>query len=205
MKKIFDMNGSVFSAMTTVYQILALNLFFIISGIWIVTTGAAVTALYSCCLKIAYHEPVDLYVDFKRAFKQNFKVSTIIWLAMLIVALILFLGTYYFQQVRFLIGLWIMFGTGTIAILAAEYLFPLIARYENTRTGYLRNAINLSFQHSAYSIIIFVVDVALLVFLPVFIPKLFLLWLATAFAATVLINSYIFKYVFDKYDESVKE
>ena len=124
---------------------------------------------------------------------------------MLVGIVILFAVGYWLEQAKLTVVLWIWLGIATIVVLAAEYLFPLVARFENTGVQYIRNAVNISFHNAAYSIFIFLISIALLVFFPVFIPKLFLLWLLMGFATTALINSYIFKYVFDKYDESVEE
>ncbi len=205
MKKIFSMNGSIFGFMTKIYQILVLNVFFIISSLPIVTIGASFTALYSCCLKIANDEEVSLWIDYKRSFKNNFKIATQVFFLILAAFVIIFGIAYTAQQWHFTVGLWIMLGIVTVLIFGVEFLFPLIARFKNTLSGYLNNAVGLSFHNAAVSIAVFIVTVGLLVFFPVFIPKLFFLWLFTAFGAVGLINSYLFKYVFNKYEDSAKE
>ncbi|WP_125605622.1 YesL family protein [Lapidilactobacillus bayanensis] len=205
MKNIFSMNGSVFAFMTTIYQVIVVNVLFLISSIPIITIGASLTAMYSCCLKIANGDEVFLWADYKRAFKNNFKISTQIYGITVVVFASVFGLAFAFQRLNFTVGLWIVLGLATVLIFGTEYLYPLIARFENTWSEYLRNAVVLSIHNAAISIAVFIVTVALLVFFPVFIPKLFFLWLFTAFGATGLINSYMFKYVFNKYEASAKE
>lgn len=205
MKKIFSMNGSVFSFMTTIYQVLVINIFFLMTSLPVVTIGASLTALYSCCLKIVNGDDILLWADYKKAFKTNFKISTQIFSMIVVMFVVIFGLAYTFQRLNFIVGLWIMLGIATVLIFGGEYLFPLIARFENTWRGYLRNAIVLSIHNAAISILVFIVTIALLVFFPVFIPKLFFLWLFMAFGAVGLLNSYLFKYVFNKYEDSAKE
>jgi uncharacterized membrane protein YesL len=60
-------------------------------GIFI-TTGASLCGLYRVIFKIIrYDEPTSVYREFKEGFKENFWFGTLVWFAILIIAVPLYL------------------------------------------------------------------------------------------------------------------
>ena len=57
-----------------------LNVYFTISCIPIITIGAAFTALYTVTNKMVNNEEGPIHQTYIKAFKENFKPATIIWL-----------------------------------------------------------------------------------------------------------------------------
>ena len=68
----------------TVADLIILNLLFIICSLPIVTFGAAYSAKYYVAMKKVRGEDSGTIVPFFKAFKRNFKQSTVVWLIMLI-------------------------------------------------------------------------------------------------------------------------
>ncbi|MGN0356148.1 MAG: YesL family protein, partial [Muricoprocola sp.] len=91
MNGFFNMDGPVWQALGRLADLVILNLLFIISCIPIVTIGAATTALYSITLKMARNEESYIVKGYWKAFKENFKQSTIMWLVMLVAGIILYM------------------------------------------------------------------------------------------------------------------
>ncbi|WP_365941413.1 YesL family protein [uncultured Clostridium sp.] len=75
--------------MNRIADLFILNILWIFCSLPIVTIGAATTALYSINLKILNKEEESLIKTFFKAFKENFKKSTIIWLFILIISIVL--------------------------------------------------------------------------------------------------------------------
>ena len=66
-----------------------LNLLWFICSLPIFTIGAATSALYYTCLKIIRNTEGNVTRTFFKAFKENFRQATVIWLIMLAVGLVL--------------------------------------------------------------------------------------------------------------------
>ena len=66
-----------------------LNLLWFVCSLPIVTIGASTTALYYTCLKIVRDEDSHVGATFFRAFRENFKQSTVLWLILLGIGLFL--------------------------------------------------------------------------------------------------------------------
>ena len=72
-------------------DLILLNLLFIICCIPIVTIGASITAMYYVTLKMVRNEESYLFRSFFKSFKQNLKQSTVIWLILLAVSIVLWM------------------------------------------------------------------------------------------------------------------
>ena len=66
-----------------------LNLLWVLCSIPIITIGASTTALYTVMLKIVKNEEGYLVKGFFKAFRENFKQSTVIWLVFLALGIVL--------------------------------------------------------------------------------------------------------------------
>ncbi|HAX53555.1 MAG TPA: hypothetical protein DIW07_01855, partial [Lachnospiraceae bacterium] len=72
----------VMRALSRVCDFILLNILWMICSIPLFTIGASTTALYTVMLKIVKNEEGYIVKGFFRAFKDNFKKGTIIWLIM---------------------------------------------------------------------------------------------------------------------------
>lgn len=124
------------------------NLLFIICCLPVVTVGASFAALNKV-VKDVLSEKGDaaVFKPFFRAFCENFKQATVIWLIMVIVLVVaawsVLLSAAMGDAVSKLSQT--VFGIVAIVVLAvALYLFPLIARFQNTLGRHLRNAVILA-------------------------------------------------------------
>ena len=148
-----------------------LNLLWFVCSIPIFTMGAATTALYYVCLKIVRGEEGNVTAAFFRAFRENFKQSTVLWLIMLAAGLFLGTDIYVLYHLR-------LTTTGTVAILWAlvmalviaatvvyvvvlEFLFPLVASVENTNRNMLKNAFLVGTHYLFATILVFAVHFAM--------------------------------------------
>lgn len=148
MGKIFDMDSPFMRFLNLVADLLILNILVMICCIPIITVGAAVTAMHYVLLKIVRNEEGYLLKGFFKSFVRNFKQATLAWLLMLVVAAV-YVGDsiiFNYSGVEFPKALVIaVIAVGVIALMIAVYIFPLIARFENTTKNTFRNAAILAF------------------------------------------------------------
>lgn len=132
--KIFKFDSPVMQFMGKVADMIILNLLTLVLSIPIVTFGAAYTAKYYVSMKIVRGDEGTLFKPYFKAFKDNFKQSTIIWIIQLVILLLLGLDWLWifnkgFGNVNelFIIALGVM--TCFVLFITAT-IFPFIARFE---------------------------------------------------------------------------
>ena len=206
MQKIFSTDGLIYGGMERLYQVLLLNVIFIISCLPLFTIGAAISAAYGTAYKLTEHKEGVLYKTYWHQFKQNFPPATKMWLLIIaIVGGMLFALPYFrYLIVGNKVAYYMVMVGLTFIILLSLYLFPLIARFENTLAATITNAMILSLKHLPISIILFFVSVGGLFLLPVYLPKLLFAWLFIGFGSVFFINAKLLLKVFSQY-ENMKE
>jgi uncharacterized membrane protein YesL len=130
-------------------DIFALNVLWVICSLPIVTVGASTTALYSVMLKLIKKEEGPIVKSFFTAFRDNFKQATIAWLVVLLVLVgiggeLTYAYVCDFQGALAFFYLLLGFFEFLVVALVLPFLFPLIARYENTLWNTFKNAALLS-------------------------------------------------------------
>lgn len=162
MGKIFDINSPVMRFLAMVANLFMANLLFIICCLPVVTVGASFAALNKV-VKDVLSEKGDaaVFKPFFRAFCEYFKQATVIWLIMVIVLVVaawsVLLSAAMGDAVSKLSQT--VFGIVAIVVLAvALYLFPLIARFQNTLGRHLRNALILAIANLPRTVLITVVN-----------------------------------------------
>ena len=150
-----------------------LNLLWAVTSLPIVTMGAATTALYTVTFKIARNEDGDLTSQFFRAFKQNFKQATTIWLILLAIGAVLGLDIYVLNGLRThthgamavicTIGLALVIAACIAFVVELMYVFPLVAMFENTNSAMMKNALLIGTHYLFCTICVFVIYAAMAV------------------------------------------
>ena len=166
-------------------DIVILNLLFLICSIPIFTIGAAATACYAgVCRTLQKKETGLVFRTFFQDFRAAFRQATACWL-MELVAILILLGDLWFAveysepNNTFFIIFAAVIGAGML--LASLWLYPLIARFQNTLGGHLKNAVLLAFAQFPRTLIALVIWVVTLG-LPLTVYEVFAylgwLWLA---------------------------
>ena len=127
-----------------------LNLLWFVCSLPIVTIGASTTALYYCCLKIVRDQDNHIGAMFFRAFRNNFKQATVLWLILLGAGLFLAGDGYILYHLRqntegTLAVLWtlilaVVIAAAVVYVIVLEYVFPLLASVSNTNRAMLKNS-----------------------------------------------------------------
>ncbi|MBQ9550187.1 MAG: YesL family protein [Lachnospiraceae bacterium] len=202
MGNLFSYEGPLISFLERLADLLILNLIFIICCIPVFTAGAALTALSTITRKMAGKEEGYILRGYFKAFKENFLQATAIWLILLFFALVfvtdlLVLLKYGTGGIFFL--LWCLtFPAGLMWLFVFVYVFPLLARFDNTIKNTLKNALLLSIRFLPWTVVLLLLMV--LPFLAGFFYPLIGIpfYLFMGFSLISLASSYIFRKLFER-------
>ncbi len=143
MGRFFDLESPVMRFLNRVADLMILNLVMIVCCLPIITIGASVTAMHYVVLKMIRGEDGYLIRGFFKSFKENFKQATLIWLMMLVV-IVIYVGDaliFSFSGLTFPKPMVIaVIAVGIIIYMIAMYIFPLLARFENSIRNTIKNA-----------------------------------------------------------------
>ncbi len=176
MNSLLNPEGKVMLFFTKIAYSAYLNILWFLCCLPVVTAGASTTALFYVTLKMAKDEEGNVTKSFFQAFRQNFKKATVIWLILLGLGVVLALDGYVFYHMRYENAFWTV-GTAVFLVALAAYavvlmyIFPLLARFENTVRAMLFNSLMLGMRFllctAAMAVIYFVmVFVVINVFTP---------------------------------------
>ena len=134
----------IFRGLSRFLDMFFLSVLWLICCIPIVTIGAATTALYEMAYKNIRHERGYAIRGFFSSFKSNFKQSTILGLLFTVIFGCLGFDCYimYIYKLegnpaaKYTIGFWILI---LIVLLWSFYVFPYVARFQNTTKEVLKN------------------------------------------------------------------
>ena len=131
------------SYMNKITNLIILNLLVLLTSIPLVTIGVSLTAMHSVLYRMMKNEEGYVWKDYFKAWKENFKKSTILWLIMLAVLAILAVDIWFLVINAGHVPGWlagIILVTAVLVIMAMMYVFPLQAHFENTIKNTIKNA-----------------------------------------------------------------
>lgn len=146
MNQFFNPDSPIMQFITKITSSVYLNILWFICCLPVFTAGASTTALFYVTLKMAKNEEGNLTKAFFYSFKENFKQSTKIWLILLTLGIAMAFDGYVFYHMRFDNILWTI-GTAIFLVALAAYaivlmyIFPLLARFNNTTKAMFKNSI----------------------------------------------------------------
>ena len=176
MNNLLNLDGPVMQVINKIVYSVYLNILWFICCIPIVTAGASTTALFYVTLKISKNEEGNITKAFFHSFKENLKQGTIIWLILLFLGIILGVDGYVLYHMRFENVFWTLC-TAFFLIAAAAYavvlmyIFPLLARFDNTTGAMFKNALFMGIRFLLCTILMAVIYfVMLLIVVRFFTP-----------------------------------
>ena len=197
---LFNYDNPVWRFIGKLWDVLVVNILWIICSIPVVTAGASTTAMYYVTLKLARDEDRYTIRSFFKSFKENFKQATAIWLIFLLTGMLLAFDVYYFIKMAApssLRTIMISVFVAMIFIWSAmfTYVFPLQARFYNPVKRTIFNSFFMSIRHMFHTIGMLAVDAAILFLSVTYIPQLSIFGVALV----AFFNSYMLNSVFSKY------
>ncbi len=145
--RILDIDGPLIQFLSKMADLMWLNILTMICCIPIVTAGASLTALNYMALKIVRNEEGYITRGFFKAFKENFRQSTVIWCLFLAVACVLGIDYRIMTTTDVKVGnvlqLLILI-IGMMSLFTLLYVFPVQAKFSNSVRRTIWNAFVLS-------------------------------------------------------------
>lgn len=143
MSKIFDLDSPIMRGLSTLADLMILNLVTMVFCIPVITIGPALTAAHYVALKMIRNEEGYIIRGFWKSFKQNFRQGIILGLIVLgVVALLL--GDLYIVfktdiELNFIVVAMILVAT-VFVFLGVMYVFPVLAKFDNTVLATIKNS-----------------------------------------------------------------
>ena len=140
------MNSGFWRFVNRALDVLLLNLLWIVFSLPVITIGASTCAAFYVTMKMVDEEEGYVARMFVKAFKENFKQGTIMWL---FTAPCIYADYLIWQlviksdDINFVIILGAILYTAVIALVIL-YSYPLIARYKNSLRNIVKNAFGVS-------------------------------------------------------------
>lgn len=206
MDKLFSADSALMRGLTTVADVMILNLLFIATSLPLVTLGASLTALNFTAMRIGSGECVSVSADYFRSFRRNFRQATAI--AVVLVLLAAVLAAWYAVVTSLvvsplaqlaLLAVWYVLAFG--AVMMTLFVFPYLATFEGSTRQVFRNARLLSWKHPLTALAALAV-IVLSIVVTALSPQLTgygLLWLAIGFSGVAVVNGRLFAAVFNTY------
>lgn len=123
----------------------------------LVTVGAASTALYYVTVKCIRHERGSLTKSFFRAFRENFRQGTLLWLLLVLYVLIGLANIYALgsmgiergSSLYYLVRLLLL-----LPLLLFPWLFAFLSRFQNSIGGILKYSAYLALRHFGVTLLL---------------------------------------------------
>ncbi len=146
MNQLFNPDNPLMRFITKLTYSVYLNILWFLCCLPVVTAGASTTALFYVTLKMARNEEGNITKEFFRAFRRNLKQATGVWLVLCALGAVLAFDGYVFYHMRFENVFWTTATAVFLVALAAYiivlmYIFPLLARFDNTLPAMFKNSI----------------------------------------------------------------
>ena len=165
MNQLFNYDNPIMQFISKIFDLIILNLFFLLVSIPIVTMGASLSALYYVCLKLLRGEEPYIWQNFFKAFRQNLKQATVVWVLLLLAFALLGMDFYIinsqdtalFAVLRVL--LWVVLGA---LFSISLYIFPVISHFICSTKQSFKNAAYMAIGFLPYTAVMLAISGVLL-------------------------------------------
>ena len=199
--KFFDPNSKFAQVMTSVGEMMLLNLCWIIGSLPLITIGASNVAMYTVMGRRLRQESNGTIIPFFRAWWSNLKMGILFWVSQAAVTvcmgMIFFLPLPLFLKVVaavLLILVTTLFGT----------IYPQIARFRNRAFAYLRNSLILlvlKLKWVLLNLLLILSPVLLFLIAPYEMLQLGFIWILFGFSLIFFLSAEIMQKVLEPLEE----
>lgn len=158
MDKFFNADNAVMRALSKLFDMGVLTLIYLVFCIPVITIGAATTSLYYVSAKVLRHNRSYVWTEFWRSFKMNFVQSTVVWLILIVISVLLVFNIQIVgitdaesSKGGYLAGVY--FAMLFIILCISCYIFPLISRFNTKFSQILRLSLYCAFRHFLHTLL----------------------------------------------------
>lgn len=133
MKSIFSLDNKILKLCGFFYDLMFLNIIFVLSCLPIITIGAAKASMYKTMLVLRKDIPVPLLKTYVGSFKENFKQGTLLWVIEAIVSCFCLLDLFLVKEGNtFSLQIFKIFFYAMLflSVLTFLYAYPIIIRFQ---------------------------------------------------------------------------
>lgn len=204
-KKMFQSDNIFNHIMTKIFDLMLLSVLCLVCCIPVFTIGASVTALYYMTMKMVRDQEEGIIRGFFSAFRENFRQSFPITLLFLLFIGVLaadfhILGQSGQSGSSFMYG-----GCITVFLIGSavfSYVFPVLAKFENTVRNTIVNAAKIAVTHLRQTIIILMLNCLPFVWFfvsPETFSLIFWIWIFAGTGTVAFVNSTLLVRIFDEF------
>lgn len=206
MPGIFAADSALMRTLTRIADVMILNILFIATSLPIVTVGASLTALNATAMRIVEGTEHSITRDYFTAFRRDLRQSTTIALILAVIGA--GFAAWYFVVTQLvsdavlqfvLLAVW--FVLLFVAATSVLFVFPYLARFEDSTRDVLRNARLIGLRHPLAALAVLAITVLAIV-VTVFSPQVTgygLFWLLIGFGGLAVVHAVVFTRVFARY------
>ncbi|MCX4273176.1 MAG: YesL family protein [Acetatifactor sp.] len=165
--KFFSVDSPLYRFLSKLLDVIRLNFLWILFSIPLVTIGASTVAALSVALKMADDEEGYIGRSFLKAFRENWKQGTVLWLITLVALYAIYLDFQFFEALEGNPMIFLLVGILSIVVVVSAllYAYPLAARYENTLFRTIQNSIDITRRYVGRTLfLVFVLSLEFLLF-----------------------------------------
>lgn len=145
MQSLFSPDSRFMQYLSRLYDLCVLNLLFLLTCLPLFTVGAANAALYTVCFHMDTEREAGIFKSYFRAFRENFRQGTILWLVLALFGGACIVNTALFSQLGGALQiLWALFAVLLLLdVVIFTYAFPLLSLFRNSTKEVLKNSLLL--------------------------------------------------------------
>lgn len=156
---IFSTDSKLYKAMVMLTNIVTIQFCWLICCLPVVTAGAATVAAYTVIFRVIDGTEGYVFKDFFKAFAQNWKQGTILWLITAVAIYALYLDAQILTKsedpsIALIVVSIVSFAAVFFSLL---YAYPLCAKYENKFYKHIQNSFLLATQHIGKTLLLLLV------------------------------------------------
>lgn len=193
MKDLFRYRGPIYSGLMLVYNMLILNLLFIVFSIPIVTLGASLSSLYATAKKLSIDEFTTVVHEFIYNFKETFYRGTKIFIILSLSLFIIVVLIYFTVLSKIKVLTFLMLFIFSNFLLITFTIFPIGALYDGDYKLIFKNTAVFLKYDLIIIIFLFLTSVIFYIVIPIFIPKLIIFHLLFGFSGIAFFKIKIIK------------
>lgn len=152
----FSIDSKLYRFMSKLTDLVKLNIMWLVFSIPIVTVGISTIAAYTVTLKMAEGDEGYIGRDFLKAFKENWKQGIPMSFITLLCAWSVYLDFQIYNAVEENAFVFLIIGivTAYVFTFSLLYVYPLLARYENTILNSLKNSFRIGMKYFLRSLLL---------------------------------------------------
>lgn len=162
--RFLSMNSTFYRLIVRFWDMVKLNVLWVIFSLPIVTIGASTVAAYSVTLRMVDDSEGDVAKQFINSFKENWRQGIFLGIMSTAACYFVYLNLEFFNKletspITFLFAAIII---SFLSLLYLTYAFPLCARYHNSLIGILKNSSAIALRYFVRTFALWLVIVVLI-------------------------------------------